>query len=142
MTRSGGSHLSALWIPATIGILLTMALLVAVRTPPVAVIDPSALTVTPQRSPIPLGTPTVRYAVAGSGAARVSYITDRGDLTTEQIHLPWSRDLRFPSPMRPASITATAAGGPGLSCQVLVDGAARASQSTADGTVSCTVVAI
>jgi hypothetical protein len=140
--KRGRLRPATVWIPATIAVLLCAALLVAIKTPKVALVDRAALTVTPQQAPLSLGTPTVRYSVAGSGRAQVTYITDRGDLYTAQVELPWNREIVFPSPMRPASLTVTSSGLSALTCRIVVDGASRADQTGSEGTVVCSVVAI
>ncbi|MCS3790000.1 hypothetical protein HNP11_004199 [Tsukamurella ocularis] len=132
-----------IWVPVTIAVTLAIALAVAVKFPRVALVDEADLRVTPRAESLSLGTPKVRYTVTGSGSIQVSYITDRGDLATARVTAPWSVDLLFPSPMRPASVTATSVGGSAeLGCRIVVDGASRAQEQGRDGTAACTVVAI
>lgn len=131
------------WVPITVATTLAVAATVATRTPPVALSHPDELAIRPSSPPLALARPRVTYRVGGQGAAQVSYITGSGELAAETVTLPWSLGIEMSSPMRPASVTATALGGGALSCRLEVDGApqdARDSEPGA-GVVLCSVVA-
>lgn len=130
------------WVPITVAITLAVAVAVAAKTPPVALYNPDDLVIRQPSPSLTLARPRIAYEVGGHGDARVSYITGSGELAVATVRLPWSLDLEMSSPMRPASVTATALAGGALTCRLDVDGVeqdAREAEPDA-GVVLCSVV--
>ncbi|HLR98657.1 MAG TPA: MmpS family transport accessory protein [Mycolicibacillus parakoreensis] len=133
---------SRLWVPATVFAALGVAMLVALRTPHVAVVDPTNLQVKAATPTFSLGRPAVTYTADGAGAARVHYLGATGELVTAEVHLPWTQTLILSSPMRPASVSVATTDGSAVSCTLSVDGGSRDRQdsSAGSGVVLCSVV--
>lgn len=131
-----------LWVPAVVVAALGVALLVAMRTPHAAVVDPEELQVRAAKPTLALGRPAVTYAADGAGSARVHYLGAAGELVTAEVRLPWTQTVKLSSPMRPASVSVATTGGGAVSCTLSVDGQRRDRQASSPGSgvVLCSVV--
>lgn len=133
---------SRLWMPVTVAVALVTAGAVAVHTPHESLVNPDELRIRPTDPPLSLGEPQVSYQLDGAGRAQVSYVADTGELATDGVTLPWTHDIKLPSPMRPVSVTASVASRGEVTCRIVVDGVRRDTRTSdaGAGVVLCSVV--
>ena len=93
-------------------------------------------------APVPAGSETVFYNVAGEGRAiNITYVDTGGIMQTEfNVALPWSKEVSLPAPAKNSASVAVLNVGRDVTCTVSVNGA-QIRQHTGRGLTICTGMA-